>query len=278
MKIPAMWLYVPSLKESMMKKAIASLADVVIFDLEDSVPESEKVNARNNIKNILNSKDNSYLSCVRTNQVSTVDGVTDLLFLRDNNICPDYILVPKADVEKDAWFVSSLLNIFDKPPKIYLLVETVDSLCQLRNLSKKPENVEGVFFGSADFSASLYVNPSQNEFIWARQEVALQARRLNLTAIDTPCFSPHDTEINIRHARQAREMGFSGLQVIHPKQLDSANSVFSFDSSKYSEIKETIDNANKRGDCAVKQVNNHVIGPPLLRYIRNMEKEMEQKC
>lgn len=277
MRTPATWLYVPSVKERIMHKAIASSADVIIFDLEDSVPESEKESARNNIKNIFSNTDRNYLSCIRVNQVSTTEGVADLLFLRENNICPDYILLPKADMEKDAWFAMNLLGFFEKPPRLFLLIETVSSFVQFRNLSEKPEHVEGVFFGSADFSADLCVSPADNEFLWARQEIALQSRRLNIPAIDTPCFNIHDRESNSRHARQARDMGFVGLQLIHPKQLEDIDFSFSLDPSEFKEMTTSIDDARQNGDCAVQRFDNFVFGPPLLRYVRNMEKRMDNE-
>lgn len=272
MRTPVTWLYVPSVKKSMMQKAIASSADVVIFDLEDSVPESEKENARVNIKDIFNSEEKTYLSCIRINQVSTPEGVADLLFLRENNICPDYLLLPKADVEKDAWFAINLLGITKNPPKLFLLIETVASFVQFRNLSEKPNHVEGVFFGSADFAADLCVNPAENEFLWARQEISLQSRRLNISAIDTPFFNTKDRELNARHARQAKDMGFVGLQLIHPVQLDDIDCLFSIEASQYKEITASIDDARQSGDCAVQRFDNFVFGPPLARYVRNMEK------
>ena len=276
---PATWLYVPSVKEQIMHKAVASAADVVIFDLEDSVPDSEKQNARNNIKSIFEAGQKTCLSCVRVNQVSTAEGVADLLFLRENNICPDYLLLPKADVEKDAWFAMNLLGAFEKPPRLFLLIETVSSFVQLRNLSENPEHVEGVFFGSADFSADLCVNPGENEFLWARQEIALQSRRLNMPAIDTPFFNVHDREANCRHGRQARDMGFVGVQLIHPKQLDDIGDLFSLAPPEFAGITASIDSARQNGDCAVQRFDDFVFGPPLLRYVRNLEKRMDnEKC
>lgn len=274
MRIPTTWLYVPSVDECIMRKAIASSTDVVIFDLEDSVPECEKNNARNNVKKVFNDNKKEKLSCVRINAISTAEGIADLLFLRENNICPDYILLPKASVEKDSWFVGSFLEVFEKPPKIFILIETVSSFMELRSVVNKPDYLYGVFFGSADFSADLCVNPSNNDFKWARQEITLHANRLNMPAIDTPFFNIYDREANIRHAQQARDMGFVGIQLIHPKQLDDIKFSFSLEKSHYQEIMASIDDASEKGDCAVQRFNNHVFGPPLVRYIRNVEKLM----
>jgi citrate lyase subunit beta/citryl-CoA lyase len=61
---------------------------------------------------------------------------------------------------------------------------------------------------------------SQNESIKiARQTLVFAARSVGAIPIDTPHINVHDMEGLELHVSQARELGFGGMQILHPKEI-----------------------------------------------------------
>lgn len=80
------WLCIPALKEGLEDKITQSVADIVLVDLEDSIPESKKQLARERLMSL---GDLTWSQCdlaIRVNALSRPEGVRDLVFLMDNNI------------------------------------------------------------------------------------------------------------------------------------------------------------------------------------------------
>ncbi|WP_457328705.1 HpcH/HpaI aldolase/citrate lyase family protein [Rhizobacter sp. P5_C2] len=266
------WLYAPAMNTRLLLKASEVGADVAIFDLEDSVPPNQKVNARLALAEQL-PVETDVKRCIRINATQTRDGIEDLLFIRDRQLQPDYLLIPKPRLEADAHLAHSIVRDTSPDTKIYLLIESVASLCELRTLDRLPAYVGGVFFGSADFSADMCVSPETTDFSWARQEVALHAHRLALQAIDTPYFNMQDDLGNEAHARQARSYGFAGKQAVHPRQIGTINDIFANRLDGLETIAQQIDRAKEGMDPTVQRFNAMAYGPPLVRLFDNLARQ-----
>jgi len=93
-------IFVPGNNSRFLEKAKALQSDIVCFDLEDSVPDNEKVNARKLIKTALKSR-KSYQSSifVRTNSPSSGKIPSDLKEVIQKGI--DGIVIPKVNNVKE---------------------------------------------------------------------------------------------------------------------------------------------------------------------------------
>ena len=82
-KCPISPSYIPANKLDYVDKALNSGADGIIFDLEDSVLQEDKISARDNLYafHVKNSLD--ILSYIRINDLNTETGITDLDFFKD---------------------------------------------------------------------------------------------------------------------------------------------------------------------------------------------------
>ena len=89
-------LFVPGNNPRFLEKAKTSQADIVCFDLEDSVPDSEKKNARKLIRDAVKSRD-SYSSniYVRTNSPISGKIPDDLSEIVQKGL--DGIVIPKVN-------------------------------------------------------------------------------------------------------------------------------------------------------------------------------------
>lgn len=266
------WLYAPATHTRLLQKASEIGADVAIFDLEDSVPPNQKANARLAMAEQLPMAA-VVRRCVRINATQTPDGIEDLLFIRDRQLRPDYLLIPKPRLEADAHLAHSIIRDTSPATKLYLLIESVASLCELRGLDRLPAYVGGVFFGSADFSADMCISPEITDFSWARQEVALHARRLGVQAIDTPYFNIQDALGNEAHTRQAKSYGFAGKQAVHPRQIGSINEVFGTRLDDLEAIAQQLAQAQEGMNPTVQRFNAMAYGPPLVRLFDNLARE-----
>lgn len=93
-------LFVPGNNSRFLEKAKLLKADIICFDLEDSVPLEEKKSARNLINNALKNK-NEYFSdiYVRTNSPASGMIPDDLSQIVQNGV--DGLVIPKVDSVKD---------------------------------------------------------------------------------------------------------------------------------------------------------------------------------
>ena len=105
-------LTVPGHIEKMHTKAAQSEADVILLDLEDSVPLAAKDKARDLvIDSLLNQEWNDKSVTVRINSLETAFGYRDLLEVAENaGQKLDTVVVPKVDHVQDVHFVSRLLD------------------------------------------------------------------------------------------------------------------------------------------------------------------------
>ncbi len=232
----------------MHQKAAGSAADVIMLDLEDSVPLLHKEEARQQVVTSINSLDwgNKILS-IRINQPGGQFAHTDIL-----EIIPDCggrlnsIVIPKVSTPADVHFIDKLLEglevEFNLSTKIALEPSIEDPL-GLENVSEiaaaSARNITLVF-GIADFSSSIgakFISISghgENEdfypghrwhYVLSRMVVAGKAR--GLFVIDAPYGNFKDSVGLQRSAELAAALGIDGKWAIHPSQIEIINNVFS---------------------------------------------------
>jgi citrate lyase subunit beta/citryl-CoA lyase/malyl-CoA/(S)-citramalyl-CoA lyase len=232
----------------MHQKAAGSSADVIMLDLEDSVPLSHKEEARQQVVTSINSLDwgNKKLS-IRINQPGGQFAHRDIL-----EIIPrcgeklNSIVIPKVSTPADVYFVDKLLegleSEFNITNKIALEPSIEDPL-GLDNVSEiaaaSSRNITLVF-GIADFSSSIgakFISISghgENEdfypghrwhFVLSRMVIAGKAR--GLSVIDAPYGNFKDAIGLQKSAELAAALGIDGKWAIHPSQIEIINRVFS---------------------------------------------------
>jgi len=241
-------LSVPGHLAGMHLKAAGSTADVIMLDLEDSVPLSHKEEARQQVVNSINSLDwlNKKLS-IRINQIGTQFAHRDILEIIP--LCGEKlnsIVIPKVSTPADLHFVDKLLEgleaEFNLSTKIALEPSIEDPL-GLENVSEiaaaSSRNISLVF-GIADFSSSIgakFISISghgENEdfypghrwhYVLSRMVVAAKAREL--LVIDAPYGNFKDPAGLQKSAELAAALGVDGKWAIHPSQIEVINRVFS---------------------------------------------------
>ncbi len=242
-------LSVPGHVEKMHQKARLSPADVIMLDLEDSVPLDAKETARETVvRSILSLDWQDKIVTTRINGLETPFGYLDLLSLAERaGQRLDSVVVPKVDHSGDIHFVDRLLNGIEMNTKftnrigIEASIESAQGLERVSEIAGASSRLETLVFGVADFSSSigarlvslsghgemeedLYPGHRWN-FVMSRLVMAAKAH--GLMAIDAPYGNFKDPGGLRRAATTACALGFDGKWAIHPDQLGGINAVFS---------------------------------------------------
>jgi len=208
-------LFVPATRPERIYKAIASGADRVIVDLEDSVHENLKNMARENLEHYL--RENPAVQVlVRVNAPEHRVHAEDLA-LCQRHASVAAILLPKA--QSPAQVLAAGLT--GKP--IWPIIETARGLVALESIAQT-EGVERLLFGSLDLGLDLGLTAGSlgGEAILAhaRYAVLLNTRLAGLApALDGVYPHIDDKAGLIQTVQSARDMGFGGALCIHPGQV-----------------------------------------------------------
>jgi citrate lyase subunit beta / citryl-CoA lyase len=235
-------LFVPADGGRKLDKALASGADAVIVDLEDSVPPEGKVAARASAVDFLKSTiklANRPRLIVRVNSFAT--GLTDGDLDAVVGAAPDAIMLPKAEggasiVHADAKLAvrEAIAGLPDGHVKIVAIAtETAASLFVAGSYRGASARLEALTWGAEDLSAELGAETNRDAdgafldpYRLARTLCLAGAAAAQVPAIDTIAADFRNLERLKREAEEARRDGFTGKMAIHPAQVPVINEVF----------------------------------------------------
>nr|WP_321406543.1 CoA ester lyase [uncultured Carboxylicivirga sp.] len=211
-----------------LEKAFQSDADVIVIDLEDAVPSARKSEARESITKILDSDlPDKRPVFVRINPMETGDTLKDLDVAADVRLFG--FVYPKAYNAKDIEVFDAQLTLKEKNLgienghfKIIVLLETPESVLNALEIAKASERVVGLLFGSEDFLAEIEGEHGVGgrSILIPRHMVAMAARAAGIVPIDTPYVNIGDFDGLKQHIDQAKELGFEGMLVMSPKEIE----------------------------------------------------------
>lgn len=241
-------LSVPGHLKKMHGKASESAADVVMLDLEDSVPVDEKSAARSQVIESLLAFDwASKTVTVRINSLDTPFAYRDLLEVAEHaGHVVDAIVIPKVNVAADIFFADRLLagiemeKQLERPIGIEASIETAEGLRNAAAITAASERVLSLVFGIADYSASIGArlvsisgHGEKEEELYpghrwhfALSNMVMHAKACGRLAIDAPYGNFKDLEGLRRSAVMACALGCDGKWAIHPSQIEVINEVF----------------------------------------------------
>jgi citrate lyase subunit beta/citryl-CoA lyase len=235
-------LFVPADGGAKLDKAVASGADAVIIDLEDSIAPERKQAARGAALDFLKSKGAEKERprlLVRINGLDT--GMTDA----DLDVIvagrPDAVVFPKAEGGASVIHLDAKLTareaVADLPEgTIKVLAQAVESAAGLflagTFLNASPRLV-GLTWGPEDLSAELGAEATRESdgmltepYRLARSVCLYGAAAARVPAIETVYVDFRNTEGLRRDTEAARCDGFTGRLAIHPAQVPVINEVF----------------------------------------------------
>lgn len=225
-------IFVPGNNERFLEKAKTLNADIVCFDLEDSIPKQEKENARKLIKDALKSR-SDYQSeiFVRTN--SPLSGLipSDLKEIIQKGL--DGIVIPKVNNTKELKKILTMLSSLEKKRKIKPIqiipsIESAEGVVNTYNISSFSKRIPAVVFGVFDLLNDIGVEYTKNPegAKYSRAKIPIDARAAGVMAIDAIWQDLKDIEGLKNDCLEGKKLGYSGKSIIHPDQISITHEVF----------------------------------------------------
>ncbi len=235
-------LFVPGDSRKKLDKGMASGADALIVDLEDSVSADRKADARGVALAFLREAGKSAPRprlLVRVNAIDT--GLTDADLDAVVAGKPDAIMLPKAQGGASVTHLDAKLTareaIHDLPDgQIAILpiaTETAAALFLAGTYAGASPRLIGLTWGAEDLSAELGAEANRDAdgnfldpYRLARSLCLAGASAANVPAVDTVYIDFRNEAGLRRECEEARRDGFTAKMAIHPAQVAAINEAF----------------------------------------------------
>ena len=280
-------------------------ADILIFDLEDSVPLARKFEARILVRRFL---ENSFLfrkseRAVRINPLSTEESVHDIAEIVP--AMPDIILLPKCESAMDVERLDTLLTANEEeyglvPGSIRIMpiIESAKGVLAAYEIARASQRNSALCFGYEDFSrdiqskpdivkvahvqddgsqkVNIQLNPvSSIDSLLARQIIILASRAADIEPLDSSYSDIENTKGLLNSCYEARALGFTGKSVIHPTRIPYVKKAFLPSDEEVQQAKAVIaayEESLKAGKGAV-AIDGQMIDIPVVEKARRIIEE-----
>ena len=225
-------LFVPGNNARFIEKAKILTADIICFDLEDSVPTEEKKSARNLIKNVLTNRSQYRAEVyVRTNSPTSGMILADLAEIVQKGI--DGIVIPKVNDANEITKIEKILISLEKKRKLKPIelmpsIESAAGVVNAHRIASSSERVSALVFGVFDLLNDLGVEYTKQAegARYSRSKIPIDAKAAGKYAIDAIWQDLNDTVGLKQDCLVARNLGYSGKSIIHPDQIEATHRVF----------------------------------------------------
>lgn len=227
-------LYMPGSNQRALDKARTLAADSLILDLEDAVAPDAKELAREQVCRAV--KEGGYGDreiIIRVNAPQTPWGEADLHAAIEAK--PDAILMPKVSSTAVLEHIANRLEALDAPESIdvWAMIETPAAILNIQEIAKGRRTVPGCRLSCMVLGTNDLAKDTWAQLVKGRAPMmpwimfALAAARANgLTILDGVFNDIEDVDGCREECRQSRDLGFDGKTIIHPNQIEPANTCF----------------------------------------------------
>lgn len=228
-------LSVPGIRERFIEKARGAEADVLCFDLEDSVAWDDKPTARKLLARVLpDFPKRGRKVFVRANGYDTglIEQELDALV----HAWLDGVSVSKVESARDIERIDDYLTLLERARglpdgqvAIAAWIENAHAVANAYEICQASERLVGICVGGEDYAVSIGVRRTKAaaELELARRASVNAAHAAGIVPLDTPWTDIRDPEGYEAELRRMKEIGFQGKFCIHPDQLAPANRIFS---------------------------------------------------
>lgn len=273
-------LFIPGDSPRKLEKGRASGADLLILDLEDSVAESAKPEARRHVAEALGAVRTLPL-WVRINALDTPHALADLVAVVPHR--PDGIMLPKATPDETGRLHHYLTALeaaggiaAGAIRMIVVATETAPALFRLGDYPGTPR-LDALTWGAEDLASALGAAANRDEngdFLYPFQ----MARTLALAGAVAASVAPIETiDPNFRDLRRleraalaARRAGFRGMMAIHPAQVPVINAAFTPTEEELARARAIVSLFEAAPGSGVHALGGEMVDIPHLKQARTM--------
>lgn len=237
-------LFMPGDNARAHEKAATLPCDAIIFDLEDAVAEADKAAARQQIAASLDTHDYGHrILLLRINHPAGPHAREDLMALARHPKLHGIVL-PKVENAGMVQSVAAWLDGNGCAASLRLLanIETPLGILNAQSIAQASPRLVAFVAGKNDLTAALRLpeETARAGLHHALAQMVLVARAYGLLAFDG-VFNVPDDEMGLAgECAEGRVLGFDGKTLIHPKQIDIANTLFSPNADEVERARATI--------------------------------------
>lgn len=284
-------LYMPGSSDKMLSKIVDGKlqhADSICMDLEDAVSHNKKQDARELIVNTIHKLRNNPTHgrselCVRLNGIESVYNNDDIKYIlynnKDNaNNLPDTIVIPKLETPEQLRYISNELDKIDSQLdnkiNIMALIETSRGLVNIQHICNLYNTRLNAFiFGGDDYAADIGATRSKDsiELLTARQTIVMYCKAYKLQAIDIVHIDLNNNESLENECIFGNNIGYTGKQLIHPKQIDITNQCYSPSKQRIDWAINIVQHANQHSNSGkgAFELDGQMIDMPTIKAAQN---------
>ena len=210
-------LFVPGHEEKKIKKAYTLNADLIVLDLESTVPEDQKEHAKKIIKECNVNKDQTYIR---------IDKNSDLEFVTSEKF--PGIFLPFTESKKQLVEIDTLLKKTERlKTDVIPILESINGLANLEEICSFSERIQIISFGSHDLAKSinLKISEDEKEILEFRKNIVNKSKNIK-SPIDTSFLNFKDLNGFEKSCNFVKKLGFGGKACIHPDQVKISNKIF----------------------------------------------------
>lgn len=257
-------LLVPITNSRFLQGAWRHNADAVTLDLEDSVVDSLKEEARALVKEAIGAASKGAAEIfVRVNKPFTQADIEASVW---HGLAG--IVLPKVDSPEEVKEASQFIEAMEGrrglekgSVQMVLLLESALAVWRVREIIKADRRVTQVALDESDLSADLGITPlpDQDPFVYARGRVVVEAIAAGVQPVGVT--HPMGTQPRItspeemlKIATDSKNLGFKGIFCHHPSWVEPVNAAFTPSESQvdyYTQVRQVFAQAIAAGTAAV---------------------------
>ena len=208
--------------------------DCIVYDMEDSVPLSEKDTARLLIYNTVR-----YHRPANKYVIIRVNGIYSEYIEEDLEAAvrarPDAIRIPKVEYKEEAVRICNRITEIEKEAglevgkiEVWCNIESYLGMINAYEIATADPRIVALALGAEDFTASMKSTRTKAglEIFYARNAILTACRHAGIEAIDAVFSDINDIEGLKEDTQLTKNLGFDGKTCVHPRQIDVVNSYF----------------------------------------------------
>lgn len=225
-------LFVPANNPKLLEGAHKRGADLLILDLEDSVPGPDKAAARTQLNGHVERLTGQGMAVAVRINADRSEYTLDLVVAVCKGVTA--IVLPKVETGEQLQALDELIRVHERrnglvpgAVGVVALIESPAALFRLEQIAAHPR-VIALALGSEDFALAMGVAPTPACLSLACQWLALAAVAHGIKAYGLTVSLADFSQLNVleQGAAQARASGLHGALCIHPTQVGIINRAF----------------------------------------------------
>jgi len=269
-------LWVPGNLKTRIAEALACDADCIVLDLEDTVPLSEKLVARNMVAETIQAKRDGHKCIgVRINSWQSPFAIEDLKAVITAR--PDLIRLPKCNTPEEMQQADTVIGQIEKEhnipvgsTKVIVSIESAMGLLNAFSIARSAKRVIGLGLGVEDYTTDLKTVRSTKgleiELMYGRAHLIVAARAAGVMAIDGAFLDMQDMDGLRAETQLIKQLGFDGKGLVHINQISIVHEVFAPSEKEIAfsqRVVQAFKQAEKEGSFYV-FVDGKLVDPPVL--------------